>query len=99
MSHLRSPLAMIWPTLRAIEFPPWLATEAHNWRTLATSKHGYSDSLNRGRLIGRKSERRLSAADDLHGSDTQFAHRSSQIPFTCCGTMAYPRRTRGRAEW
>ena len=53
----------------------------------------------RSELIGRKSERRLSAADDLHGSDTQFAHRPSQIPFTCCGTMAYPRRTRGRAEW
>src|SRR5579864_5154642 len=55
MGHLRSPRAMIWPTLRAIGFPPWLATEAHNWRTLATSKHGCSDSLNRGWLIGRQS--------------------------------------------
>lgn len=26
---------------RAIEFPPWLAREAHHWRTLAASKHGY----------------------------------------------------------
>src|SRR4051812_1423356 len=38
MSHLRSPRAMIWPTLRAIEFPPWPAREAHNWRTHAVSK-------------------------------------------------------------
>src|SRR5581483_8294051 len=38
MSHLRSPRAMIWPTLRAIEFPPWLAREAHNRRTHAVTK-------------------------------------------------------------
>jgi hypothetical protein len=38
MSHLRSPRVMIWPTLRAIEFPPWLAKEAHNWRTHAVAK-------------------------------------------------------------
>ena len=33
MSHVQSPRAMSWPTLRAIVFPPWFAREAHNWRT------------------------------------------------------------------
>ena len=34
ISHLRSPRAMIWPTLRAIEFPPWLAKKsAHRLHT------------------------------------------------------------------
>jgi hypothetical protein len=35
MSYLRSPLAMICPTLRAVEFPPWLA-RAH---TSSTARH------------------------------------------------------------
>jgi hypothetical protein len=62
-----SPRAMIWPTLRAIEFPPRLATEAHNWRTAA---HESPDIYYRliEELIGRqpRSRRRSDLSDSAH---------------------------------
>jgi hypothetical protein len=39
--------------LRAIEFPPWLAREAHNWRTHAVSKARIF-RLNEQRMVDRQ---------------------------------------------
>src|SRR5271165_1218142 len=74
MSHLRSPRAMIWPTLRAIEFPPWLATEAHIWSTMGAQNAGYSSLLNDKWLIGRKCNRRVEERASVPESGTLLAH-------------------------
>src|ERR1700674_2545061 len=54
MSHLRSPRAMILPTLRGIEFPPWLAREAHSSHTAWAAMRGFISRLEERCVIGRQ---------------------------------------------